>query len=378
MPTGNFPVDGCEWGFLLDSGGVAPEVIKLSYQLFKGDGTAVTEARSVDYSESGFYVHFGKIIANYLTTNFPTDPFEDVSGMAEEFYVRYGEIHINTETGAVTEVGFENTELVRAINATYQIHHDEYPREDLNPQFQTVKRSPIYLCRDQQDYLFVATTLSAAELHVSAYDAEDNQVIVGNPLETLYAGKVYAVSIGLDNAIYAYSATELGTVVRAVFEFKQDAVTVATWEVHYGGCSGKPFVMFQEPAGGFSSLCFDDIQFGAVRQVDTFSQFSPDLAGDLTTKKNGLHATNGKSFVKVTLKKKFARSIPQTEQEFLESFIASQAHFLKYVVPGFVTQNTFVKIIVDNSEFKTRGEGVTEWTVTARFHKDLKALQSRI
>lgn len=375
-PTGNTPIEELEWGLQLSDAGTPPIVKRLAYQLFEvAGGTAVTERRSVDYSASGVYIHFGKIIQTYLSTPLPDTNLTDAATMAKEFYLEYGELHYNEDDNTTTEVGFTQTSNVKAINATTQVHAADFPSNTTQPTFLSLKPDTLFLCRNQQDYIYVMTGSQGISIDANRYDQAGNLLVEPpDPIATIAANEIKAVGIGWENGIVVTA----DNMVRIELTFRRSSTVDKTINLYFGNCKCKAQVMFQEPIGGYSVLGFDEIEFRTTRQVDTYEEYAPILSYDLRTRQHGLHATNGKGFVNVVLKKTFKRHIKADEREYLEGFITSQSHFLKYTGPSPHEDDTWLKVIVQNSELVTRREGKVEWTINARLHRNMRVLPSEL
>lgn len=375
-PTGIVPLDRAEWGFQLSDGGTDPIVKKLAYQLFDGGGIPLTKRRIVDYAPFPFYFDASSIIGAILKTPMP-DPalaVQEVPEAIDEFYVEYGEIHYDIDANTTTEVGFTQTATVYVVNSIRQFWDADTDIPNTIG-FLTLKPSRLQLERDQEDWIYVVIGENTIFLRgeyttnvpVTPYPPPPD------PVTSLLSYRVYAINIGTNNNILAY-VPDAWKIKSAFLEFYRGLTTYKRFDITYFNTAKGGYILCHEAKGGFSSIGFDEIQYGAVRQIDTFRQHSPKLTYAEEMVQNGLHVANSKSYVEVTFRKNFRRSISAEEKAYYEAFLSSQAHFMY----DLKNDNAFIKIIVQGGSWKTRGEGNTIWEIAARYHQDFEVLKSRI
>jgi len=380
------------WSFQMDTEGIYPIEYRMFYQLFLSGVGAITERRVVNYSANPLRVDFSEVMAGQVHTPL-LSPLSDraITDVNDEqtadFFVSYGELVLNRETGVQVEQGAANTGQCTVMNGVVPYDELDLISNTENDVFLTRREKYFKTCKSQYDWIYVRVGREPIWLKTSFNTGLIPFIITPLPVE-LAAYTIWAIPVGGANLADAWSADAtyaevVGATETVRFEFYRadpdadpDQTPFEVYTAEMNSCcedGNQTELYFLEGPGGYASFRFDEVDYGANRQYSRVES-AWDVRGNLEyrLKFGGASVASTTTFQTLRLSTRLP-AVSEQQEKFLRQIYSSEYVYLKHRGPDGVFYP--LRVLVDGGQFTTRRlEEFTELVVNIRANKDLLSL----
>jgi len=366
-------LDEClNFGLFLDDPGSGTIKKSVAYRL-TGDGQELTEIEFMPYTGQTEEFEAAGELRKIVSTTIPT-PGSNVivqdSNILKVYSLAYGERTLDTETCDVVTNLSSNSPSFRVINSRLQ-YHNYIDFSANSPVVLSDKPERLPMSFDQDDWLYIYGN-GNIDVRVTVYDSAGNLLL--NQIETVSAGQqVFIFPVGGNNSFWAMPTNA------SYYDISVGSGAMRVYAVRYimgAGCTEEneyTDIIFQEPAGGYSSLRFaTPVTFSQV-ESSIFEQrrancptSGPELAQNWY---------NTRYDIKAAKLWTLQGSIPWAVNidRYLDAFVQAPHHYIKARVRA-SGQTVYHKVNIQNGSYQTLN-GTQDVQVNASFrsHHGMKA-----
>lgn len=328
---------GVEWGLSLDSAGVDPIENRMHYQLI-GPGGLVGRRKVSPFVPGGITLDFKETISALFEDGFlnhTSNTVTDIeSFISKDFSIRYGQLEFNRDTGVQTELSSTDSPSVSILNISPMYNQgQDFP---IIPRWLNTKPEVYTVYNNQYDWVCLRGTGTAT---IRIYL---NEINVSTFSESVSGYKAYPIGGMNFNTLWLPTPKEF-----TGFSISFNGRTI---RVKVKSCQKGDQILFRDPAGGFNSMYFENVQYSSLRESAEYEAYSPFIGSGATRASTpGVNNLRVAGIDRINFKTEIIHGNASGLREYVSALQYSTEHYV--ITENYQTgSNVLTRFILDNVE----------------------------